>query len=171
MKRDSEVLRERARRLAQPLPEAAHSDSFYEVLEFTLGQGTYCLETSFLVDVHPLETITPLPGTPDFVVGLMAIRGKIVCVLDLKRWLGLPVQGLGDHPKVILLKDGAMEFGISADFVGGICHIARQHILPLPPSLSSLGTLARGLSKDHGVLLDAKALLTDPRITVNQGDS
>lgn len=170
MKSESEMLRERARKLALPLSEEADPSSLYEVLEFTLGQEPYCLETQFMAEIHPVTTITRLPGTPEFIVGLMAIRGRVVCVLDLKRWLGLPAQGLGDQPKVILLKDQTTEFGVSADSVGGIVRLVRDHLLPLPPGLSNLKALAKGITKEHGVLLDAKALLNDPSINVYQGD-
>ena len=55
-----------------------------------LGREVYGLETDYVFDIRPLESITHVPRVPDWVAGVVNLRGRIISVLDLQRFLGLP---------------------------------------------------------------------------------
>ena len=66
--KNERILRERARRLAQPLEQRLDTESI-EVLEFGLAGERYAIEAVHVDDVQPLRDLTPLPCTPAFLRG------------------------------------------------------------------------------------------------------
>ena len=159
------ILAARARALAAEPPAAAGPG--FEALEFLLAREHYALETSWVREVYPLRDFTPLPGTPDFVMGIIHVRGRIVSVLDIKKFFELPAQGLSDLNKVIVLGDGAMEFGILADAIVGVRRIARDDLqAPLPTLTEIRAEYLMGVTRQREVVLDGHKLLSDPTIVV-----
>lgn len=162
------VLLARARALAQP-PADALSGTSLQVLVFCLAHERYAVDIDAVREVCPLKSLTPLPGVPDFVMGIVNIRGQVVSVLDLKRFFGLPETGLTDMNKIILLADEKMEFGLLADAVIGVLMVDSEALAQtsLPLNDARLPYL-KGVTADHLILLDARQLLNDPRMVVDE---
>ncbi len=78
------LMQQRARELARPLADGAAEGEHIEVLEFILAHERYAIETAWVQEVYPLRQLTPLPGTPAFVLGVVNVRGKIISVMDLR---------------------------------------------------------------------------------------
>ena len=165
---DAGILRERARALAREAVEADSGDA-HEWVEFLLAQETYALESRHVREVHPLEELTPLPCTPDFVLGIVNLRGEILSVIDLKKFFGLPEKGLTDLNKIIVLESANMRFGILADVILGVRRIPSAEIQPSLPTLTGIREkYLQGVSRERTVLLDAQKLLADRNIVVNE---
>ena len=160
------ILRDRARVLAKQTASSGEEKSI-EVLEFALAGEIYCVETSVVGAAHPVTDLTPVPGTPGHILGLTAIRGRILCVLDIRPLLGL--TGTSSPPKVVLLQKGGVEFGLGADSITGTFRYPLDRILP-PPAEGTGAEFLRGVIPGHGVLLDGAALLEDQNLIVHQGD-
>lgn len=159
------ILEARARALA--VEPAAPPGPGFEALEFLLAREHYLLATHWVREVFPLQEITPLPGTPGFVLGIIHLRGRIVSVLDIKQFFDLPRQGLSDLNKVIVLSDGAMEFGILGDAIVGVRRIALDDLqAPLPTLTDIRAEYLTGITRQREVVLDGKKLLSDPDIVV-----
>lgn len=159
------VLEARARALAEP-PAPAPGAGF-DALEFTLAREHYAVETAWVREVCPLREITLLPGAPAFVLGIIHVRGRVVSVLDLKKFFDLPAAGLSDLNKVIVLADGAMEFGILADTIVGVSRLLHAEVQePLPTLTGIRADYLMGVTVRREVVLDARKLLADPAIVV-----
>ncbi|MGH7485680.1 MAG: chemotaxis protein CheW, partial [bacterium] len=139
-----------------------------EVVEFRLADESYALESSFVREVYPLRDLTPLPGVPAFVAGIINLRGQIVSVVDLKALIELPAKGLTDLNKVILLGDKQIEFGLLVDMVTGVRRIPIRDIQASLPTLTGVrAEYLRGLCDNRLVVLDAAKLLANPRFIVS----
>ena len=135
----AEILRARAKALAQEAIAEKGSEAQLEVIEFGLAQERYALETTYVSEVCPLDDLTPLPCAPPFVRGLVNVRGRILPVIDLKKFFDLPDQGITDLHRVLLVQTPEMAFGILAsDTVIGVRLIALNTI-----SIPALPTLGR----------------------------
>lgn len=165
---EARVLRERARRLASAPPqETTHAT--VEVLEFGLADERYAIEAGHVHDVQPLRELTALPCTPDFLRGLVNIRGRLVPVIDLKKFFGLPEPGITDLHRVLVLRTDDMELGLLADTVEGVHPIDIDAIQPSLPTLGGIDAhYLRGITPDRLVVLDAQAILADPRIVIDE---
>jgi purine-binding chemotaxis protein CheW len=163
------ILKERARILARE--EEAHQvvRARMEVIEFVLAYERYAIESRWVREVYPLKEITPLPGTPAFVLGIINVRGQIVSVVDLKKFFDLPDKGLTDLNKVIIMGDGNVEFGLLADAVPGMRQIPRDEIQPPLPTMTGVrAEYVQGLTADRLAVLNVAKILADPAIKVCQ---
>jgi purine-binding chemotaxis protein CheW len=141
-----------------------------DIIEFVLGTESYGIESSYVREVYQLRDFTPLPGVPDFIFGIINVRGQILPVIDLKKFLNIPEKGIGELNKVIILRNGKMEFGILADVVEGTQSLALEDILEVPDTVIGIGEkYLKGVTKDHIVLLDAESILNDEKIIINEG--
>jgi purine-binding chemotaxis protein CheW len=138
-------------------------------VEFLLSGEEYALESGYVREVYPLRELTPLPCTPPFVLGIVNMRGKILSVIDMRRFFELPGQGVTDLNKVIILHRGSMEFGILADAIIGVRTIAASELQPSLPTLTDIrAAYLKGVTKDGLVVLDAAKMLSDKRIVVHE---
>jgi len=113
--------------------------------------------------------LTPLPGTPVFVLGIINIRGEILSVIDIKKFFELPDKGLTDLNKVIVLQSENMLFGILADTIVGARQIPLTAIQPSLPTLTGIREeYLKGVTAERTVVLDAEKLLADEKITVQE---
>jgi purine-binding chemotaxis protein CheW len=164
----SRVLRERARRLALE-PTLQEPERRLEIVEFLLSGERYAFESRYIREVYPLRELTPLPGTPPFVLGIVNLRGKILSVLDIRRLFDLADRGLSDLNKVIILEETGMEFGVLADAIVGVRTIAAQELQPpLATSTGIRGEYLKGVTAERLVVLDASRLLHDRGIIVHE---
>ena len=163
------ILTERAQSLARAPAKAAAGDQFIEVIEFVLAFESYAIETRHVREVEPLDNLTPLPGTPAFVLGIVNVRGEILSVIDLRKFFELPEKGLTDLNKVIVLESENMLFGILADAVAGVRRIPVAEIQPSLPTLTGIReAYLKGVTPGRMVILDAEKLLTDESIVVEE---
>jgi len=171
------ILRARARLLAQE--EKGDKELFespLEVVEFLLASERYGIELTHIREIHALSELTPLPGTPAFVMGLANVRGQILSLIDIKKFFGLPEKGLTDLNKVIVVRTQQMELGILADAVLGVRAIGLSELQTSLPTLTGIrAEYLRGITKDPLVVLDVEKILSDEKIVVNDdnddGDS
>jgi purine-binding chemotaxis protein CheW len=165
------VLRERARALARSGAPPVAARDLLELLEFRLAGERFAVESRFVADVHALRDLTPLPGTPSFVRGVVNLRGRILPVYDLKKFFSLPEQGLTDLHRIVVVNGQDFEIGLLADVMVGVTKLERQALTPPLPTLSPIAAAyLLGVSAERLVVLDLDRLLQDPRIVVNDGD-
>lgn len=163
------ILKERAQALAR-VPQAPPTDEvLLEILEFRLAKECYAVETRHVQEVHPLRELTPLPGTPPFLRGIVNVRSRILPVLDLKRFFGLPEQGLTDLHRIILVRGHDLELGLLADVVAGVHTLPAGSLQPSLPTLTGIhAEYLKGVTDERLVVLDLDRVLTDPKIIVHE---
>ena len=161
------VLRERARLLARPVTNPALSGDDLDILEFRLADEHYGLETAHIAEAAAITAITKVPGTPDFVAGIVTLRGQILPALDLGRLFELPAASSG-LDWVIVLGDLDNRIGVLATSIIGVATISRAAIEPPVPTLTGgRANYLLGLSQTRVALLDAEALLSAPGLIVD----
>ena len=164
----NDILAQRARQLAEPPAEELEMLQV-EVVSFILAYETYAVETAYVREVYPLKDLTPLPCTPPYIAGIVNVRGQVMSVVDMKQLFELPVVGLTDHNKVVILSDGNMEFGILTDAILGVQHIPLSDIQPDLPTLSgSREAFLKGVTSERMVVLDGAKLLNSERMVVHE---
>lgn len=164
-----DILRARARSLAQVRSSPPSAGSRLEVLEFRLASERYAVESQHVEEVHPLRDLTPLPCTPAFVPGVVNIRGRILPVIDLKKFFELPEQGLTDLHRIIRVRGNDLELGLLADVIVGVRVIPTDTLLPSLPTLTGIRQdYLKGINEERLVVLDLARLLADPKIIVHE---
>ena len=162
------ILRERARKLAEPRAQATCQEQCIQVVEFLLADEHYAIESCWIGEVYPLKEFTPLPCVPDFVFGLASLRGKILSIIDLRTFFDLENKGLSDLNKVVVLRNENMEFGILADAVLTTRQIEIKSILPSLPTLTEIrAEYLKGITSENLVVLEGEKLLLDRKLRIH----
>jgi purine-binding chemotaxis protein CheW len=164
-----EILRRRARALAAEPPRGESGAGTLAVLEFGLADERYALELGYVRGAHPLDHLTPVPCTPEFVAGILNVRGRIVAVIDLKRFFDLPARGIGNQHRVVVVHHQDVELGILADFIAGTREIPAGSLAPALPTLTGIqAEYVKGITGERLVVLDAARILGDPKLIVDE---
>jgi len=165
------ILRARAKLLAREADRGETSIASVEVVEFMLAHERCAIESRYIREIQPLRDLTPLPCAPPFVLGLISVRGQILSVIDVKKFLDLRQNGLSDLNKVIVVRTDRMEVGIVADDILGVRSISLADIQPSLPTLMDIQVeFLRGVTKDSVAVLDIEKLLSTSRIVMD-GDA
>ena len=163
------VLQARAAQLAECPPPEAEAGTLLDCLEFLLSGESYAMELSYITQTLPLSDFTPLFCTPGFVLGITNLRGKIISIVDLRRFFELPEVGLCDLNRVIVVSNGSMEFGILADSIVGMISLPLKDLQPPPAALTGIREeFLAGVTADRLALLDIGKILGDRRIVVHE---
>lgn len=163
------LLRKRAILLAAEPVQTNVASQSVELISFDLANETYGIEADLIREIFQMRDFTFLPGLPNYILGVTNVRGQILPVVSLKKLFNLPEKGIGNHNKLIILKDGDMEFGILADEVNGSEIIQTNEIQAVPPTVTGDGQkYMKGVMKNKLIVIDAYKLISDGSIVVNE---
>ncbi len=167
----------RAARLAR-VPAEQEKGAQVELVLVRLGNEIYGLDVQCVSDIRPAELFTRVPRTPDWVAGVVNLRGRILSLLDLQRFLGLPQAEDGERVKpylVVVEAPGAeMEVALLADEVLDVEALPASRLHDAAGTLRGIrpeyvrGIAERGQDGDGAlvVVLDLPALLADKQLIV-----
>jgi purine-binding chemotaxis protein CheW len=161
----------RARALARVPDRPPGPSEVLEVATFTLALERFAIETRYIARVVRLTEFTPVPGAPEFLGGILNLRGEILDLIDLRSLLGIAGSGLTDLSRIIVLGVDRNEFGIMVDAVQEVITLRVDQVFEAPPSGPGSGRLyLRGVTDDARMILDGAALIRDEGLYIDQGD-
>ncbi|MEQ8850333.1 MAG: chemotaxis protein CheW [Phycisphaerales bacterium] len=115
-------------------------------LSFRLGKEEYGVEILRVREIIGVLDITPLPQTPDYVRGVINLRGKIIPVIELRTKFGMPPKPFTEETCIIVVEvtdpqtDEKFQMGVLVDTVSEVQDIARSMIEPAPKFGGGLNT-------------------------------
>ena len=141
---------------------AAQSGS--EFLTFRLGAEEYGIDILKVQEIRSYEVPTRIANAPQFVKGVVNLRGVIVPIVDLRLKLGCETAEYNSFTVVIVLNLGARVVGMVVDGVSDVITLASDQLRAVPEIASSIGSehlLAIGsLESRMLILLDIEKLMT-----------
>ncbi|MBK8872068.1 MAG: chemotaxis protein CheW [Elusimicrobia bacterium] len=136
-------------------------------LTLFLAKEEYGIEILKVQEIIGYMAITPVPRTPDYLRGVINLRGKIIPVVDLRLKLGLPP--LEGQTCIIVVRARGLEVGITVDQVSEVANIADKDIEPVPAFGNGVATEdLLGIGKTGGrvrLLLDIDRILSAQDLT------
>lgn len=115
------------------------------VLVFGLGGENYCADIKSIKSVVRVESVTRVPNMPEFVIGIMNLRGEIISVLDIRSIFALPQKKRTGSSRVIVTEAWGSQVGIIADDVKQAIDIEEDAIQPPLATISGkLASYTRG---------------------------
>jgi purine-binding chemotaxis protein CheW len=167
--RAKRILDERASILARPSADRQSARNTTDVLSFALDGERFCLETRCVQEVRRFGEATPVPGVPDFLVGVTNLRGEILPLIDIRRFLELGSKGQVVPSHVIICGEERAEFGIIADAVHEVAPAAMDELAPDPIGHSEPSRdCVLGIAPNATIVLNGFALLTNRRLFVGE---
>lgn len=143
-----------------PAPvRASHNTSGNRWLRAALGDDRYAFELLRVQEVVRMSPIIALRGTANAMLGVMNLRGRIVPVFDLARWLGTGRVDPDEHARIIVVERDDELIGVLVSAVDDVVTLSREHIEPPLPGTDPGGVVGVArVSRLPTVLLDANAL-------------
>jgi len=135
-----------------------------EFLAFSLGDEVYGIDILKVQEIRDHEPVTKIANTPDFIKGVINLRGVIVPVIDMRVKFRLDNVEYNQFTVVIILNVCGRVIGIVVDGVSDVIELAPEHIHPAPEFGASLDTqYLRGMATMEGrmvILIDIERLMS-----------
>lgn len=112
--------------------ETLTKDTEHEFLTFVLGEETYALDVMTVKEIRGYQPVTKIANAPEFVKGVLNLRGDIVPIIDLRIKFSVGEATYNDFTIVIMLNIGERVVGIVVDEVSDVIKVAAQDIKPPP---------------------------------------
>ena len=164
-----QILEARAAELARPQTSDDEGHDTISLAIVRLGSERYGIDLSTISEIKPLETVTPMPATPPFWLGLVNLRGDLVPLLELGRYLGQPVDAASEERggQVVLVRGNDLKIGLRVDEVPEVRVVRLADIGPsLVEAITDRPNVYAGLAPDLVAVLDIEALLSDTALVV-----
>ncbi len=110
-----------------------------ELCAFRVGDEEYVIDLRRIREIVQPVPVTAVPQAPEFVEGVIDLRGEVMPLVDVRRRLGLPPRPAGIRPKVLVVKVAGRVLGLLVDAVNEVVRIPRSAIGPSPVLVSSDG--------------------------------
>ena len=132
-----------------------------EILTFALGDETYGVDIVHLREISKMRPPTELPRVPDYLLGIIALRGTVIPILDLRLRMGLTAAEPTRAARVLIVDHDDEPFGLLVDRVIKVERMASEQIETAPGGVASEYVSAVARSHDELiVLLDLAAVVS-----------
>ena len=101
-----------------------------QIVAFSLGTETYGVDIASVREIIPIQKIVPVPRAPEFVEGIINLRGRVIPVLDLRRHFGFERRKGDPNQRIVLIEAGAESIGVIVDAVSSVLRIAEDSVEP-----------------------------------------
>lgn len=134
-------------------------------LTFVLGKETYGIEIKYVTEIIGIQAITEIPQLPEYVKGIINLRGKIIPVMDVRLRFKKEPKEYNDRTCVVVIDINEISIGLIVDSVAEVISIPDENIVD-PPQMNkgfsnryikSIGKVGN----DVKLLLDCEKLLTE----------
>ncbi len=135
-----------------------------QLLSFGLGKEDFGVDVTQVREILQIPQITNIPNSPEFIEGVINLRGQITTVVDLRKRLGIGSGELSEDSRIIIVELEGAPVGMIVDFVSEVIKMPLDDIDPTP-SISTDETVdyIRGVGKLEDkllVILDIEKVLS-----------
>jgi len=152
-----------------PTTTSYHDDSAVarekQIVAFTLGTEIYGVDIATVREIIPIQKIVNVPRAPEFVEGIINLRGRVIPVLDLRKHFGFERKTGDPNQRIVLVETGAESIGVIVDSVSSVLRVRDDAVEP--PSSVIVGAEIEyiyGIAKVDDnliVLLDLTRIISD----------
>jgi len=135
---------------------------------FELDNESYGVSVAEVREVLRYSDIAPVPGAPDFVIGIINLRGNVVTVIDTRLRFGLASTEVNDATRIIIIDIEDQEVGILVDSVAEVVDLDINAIEAAPNvGAEDTSRYIQGVTSMEGnllILIDVNKLLTEEEL-------
>jgi purine-binding chemotaxis protein CheW len=150
------------------MPDSAEESTSLQCVTFTLEDETYGINVMQVQEVLREVEVAPVPGAPDYVLGIINLRGNVVSVIDARTRFGLATKESDDLSRIIVIEAQKQILGILVDSVAEVVDIERDEI-EIAPNVGNAetakyidGVVSRG--DKLLILVDLNKLLSESEV-------
>jgi purine-binding chemotaxis protein CheW len=141
------------------------TEELFQLVSFTIGQEEFGLDIQRIQEINRMVEITRVPNSPEFVVGVINLRGKVIPIIDLRKRFGFPPKDSDKNTRIIVVELDNMVVGFVVDAVREVIRIPKNITEPPPAIIAGIGseyiTSVAKMDNRLLILLDLERLLRD----------
>ena len=134
-----------------------------EVITFRLATERYGLDITTMREILHMREVTELPRVPEFLSGIVTVRGEVIPVIDLRCRLGLTRSAPTRQSRILVSSHEGESFGLIADEVYKVVRLLSTDVQPTPLPGGIASDFVAGVTRADGdliVLLELPAVVT-----------
>ena len=145
--------------------EAKLQNEITQWVKFSLGGENYGIRVLKVQEIQRYSEISPIPGAPSYVLGIINLRGSVISVLNTREKFGLADYEITDDSRIVILEAGPQVIGILVDSVAEVISLKTKDV-DIAPNVGNEETakFIEGVSNkgdDLLILLDAEKILNE----------
>ena len=129
------------------MDESGRHSSERQLVVFQLAGEAYGVEITTVREIITMQPVTPIPRTPEFVRGIINLRGRVIPVVDLRRLLSLAQGDAGRETRIMVVEVGTRTVGCIVDAVKEVLTISDEVIEPPTGAAGPEGEYLKGIAK------------------------
>ena len=136
-----------------------HGVDLLQLVTFRIGEEEFGVDILRVQEIIRIMEITRVPKSPDFVEGVINLRGKVIPIIDLRKRFGLEVKEYVKHTRIIVIEISNMIVGFVVDAVSEVLRVPADTVEPPPPAV--MGGIDSEYISGVGKLEDRLLILLD----------
>lgn len=136
-----------------------------QLVVFDLGSESYGVDISVVREIIRMQQITRVPRTPEFVEGVINLRGKVIPVIDLRKRFAMAAGEPSKENRIVVVDIGGQDIGVVVDAVTEVLRISPDSVEPPASVITSAGSdYLLGIAKLEErliILLDLRKVLAE----------
>jgi len=118
----------------QQMTAQAGSDELLQLVSFKIGEEEFGVDILKVQEINRMVEVTRVPNAPEYVDGVINLRGKVIPIVDLRRRLGMPRKEHSKDTRIVVVELNGKITGFVVDAVSEVLRIPRSVTEP-PPSI------------------------------------
>ncbi|HJA79994.1 chemotaxis protein CheW [uncultured Desulfovibrio sp.] len=120
------------------LNQKKQDDELLQLVTFSIGEEEFGVNILKVQEIIRTMEITKVPRAPDFVEGVINLRGKVIPIIDLRRRFGLAPRGHDKNTRIIVIEINNIIVGFVVDAVSEVLRIPASTVEPPPPVVAGV---------------------------------
>ena len=109
-----------------------------QLVIFSLGKEEYGVDIMQVKEIVTYKEPVKVPNTPQFVEGIINLRGEIIPIVNLKKRFNIPGEDIGDQTRVIVMSIDSKKVGFIVDDASEVITINNENIEPAPEIVAGI---------------------------------
>jgi purine-binding chemotaxis protein CheW len=110
------------------LEQNESEDNVIQWVTFHLDNEVYGIAVMQVMEVLRSVDITPVPGAPDYVLGIINLRGNVVTVIDTRKRFSLPSKEVDELSRIVIIESNGQVLGMLVDCVAEVVYLKESEI-------------------------------------------
>jgi len=139
-----------------------------QLVSFFIGNEEFGVDILYVQEINRMSQVTKVPNAPEFVNGVINLRGRVIPVIDLRLKFGMPKKEHDKNTRIIVMEVSGKTVGFIVDSVNEVLRISKNVTEPAPE-------LALGINSEYikavGKLDDRLLILIDLEKILSKNES
>lgn len=166
-----ELFQKRATTLSQRFDYALTNNVFSDnkFLSFCLNKTTYCINLKYIKEVAKAENIIQIPCSPDYIAGLMTLKGDFITIINLKKFLDFSKTDYLEKSKVLIIDADDFKMGFLVDEINDILNVSDEQINKKDINTQNMFIDSEIIENNQvKYVLNLEAILSNPKMYIEE---